>query len=362
METLATDDGDKEPKVRVVVVGATGNVGLQTVTALADDGMEVVGLARRRPDLAVQGVTWQEADVASDDLVPLLRGADAVVHLAWLLQPSRDEAMQWHTNVEGTRRVLDAVAEAEVGAVIVFSSVGAYSSGPKDTPVDESWPTDGVPTSPYSRQKAYNERVMDAFEARHPDIRVVRLRPGLLFQAAAASEIRRLFAGPFLPTPLLRRVGVPVVPDVPGLRLQLLHTSDVAEAVRLAVRLEVRGAFNLAADPPLDPPDIARVLGARLVAVPARVLRAATGIGWRLRLLPIDPGWIDMALSAPLLSTERARRELGWRPRLGAEEVLADFVRALGEQRGGPTPPLARDAGGPARSREIATGVGGEER
>jgi nucleoside-diphosphate-sugar epimerase len=92
------------------------------------------------------------------------------------------------------------------------------------------------------------------------------------------------------------------------------------------------------------------------------VLRAATGIGWRLRLLPIDPGWIDMALSAPLLSTERARRELGWRPRLGAEEVLADFVRALGEQRGGPTPPLARDAGGPARSREIATGVGGEER
>nr|MBA3622626.1 NAD-dependent epimerase/dehydratase family protein [Euzebyales bacterium] len=115
--------------MRVVVVGATGNVGLQTVTALADDGVEVVGLARRRPDLALQGVTWQEADVASDDLVPLLRGADVVVHLAWLLQPSRDEAVQWRTNVEGTRRVLGAVAEAGVPAVIVFSSVGAYSPG-----------------------------------------------------------------------------------------------------------------------------------------------------------------------------------------------------------------------------------------
>ncbi|MDQ3538797.1 MAG: NAD-dependent epimerase/dehydratase family protein [Actinomycetota bacterium] len=348
--------------MRVVVVGATGNVGVQTVTALADDGVEVVGVARRRPDLSLRGVTWEAADVAEDDLVPLLRGADAVVHLAWLLQPSRDEATQWRANVEGTRRVLDAVAEAGVGAVIVVSSIGAYSPGPKDTPVDESWPTDGVPTSPYSRQKAYNERVMDAFEARHPDIRVVRFRPGLLFQAAAASEIRRLFTGPFLPTSLLRRVGVPVVPDVPGLRLQLLHTSDAAEAIRLAVRLDVRGAFNLASDPPLDPPDIARVLGARLVAVPPRVLRAATGIGWWLRLLPIDPGWIDMALSAPLLSTERARRELGWQPRLGAEEVLADFVRALGEQRGAPTPTLARDAGGPARSREIATGIGGEAR
>ena len=66
--------------------------------------------------------------------------------------------------------------------------------------VDESWPTDGIVSSFYSRHKAAVEALLDGFEPRHPQVRVVRIRPALIFKGEAASEIRRLFVGPFLPS------------------------------------------------------------------------------------------------------------------------------------------------------------------
>ncbi len=220
-------------------------------------------------------IRWEQADIARDDLVELLRGADAVVHLAWLIQPSRDERATHAVNVVGSGRVFDAVARAGVPALVYASSVGAYSPGPKDRAVDESWPTDGIRSSFYSRHKAAVERLLDGFEREHPGVRVVRLRPGLIFDREAASEIRRLFAGPLLPNALVRRSLIPVVPDHPRLVFQAVHTHDVAEAYRLAIRAgDARGAFNVAADPVLDPRGLARLLG-RAARARARVAACA---------------------------------------------------------------------------------------
>jgi len=88
-----------------------------------------------------------EADIAGTRLAPLFDGADRVVHLASLIQPSRDLAQLWRVDVDGSSRVFSAVAEAGVPALVYASSVGAYSPGPKDRAVDETWPTGGVPTS-----------------------------------------------------------------------------------------------------------------------------------------------------------------------------------------------------------------------
>ncbi|MDQ4040692.1 MAG: NAD-dependent epimerase/dehydratase family protein, partial [Actinomycetota bacterium] len=203
-----------------------------------------------------------------------------------VIQPSRDRAATYGINVGGSARVFRAVADAGVPALVYASSVGAYSPGPKDRAVDESWPTDGVKTSFYARDKAEVERVLDRFEAEHPAVRVVRLRPGLKFKREAGAEVRRYFAGPFLPSPLVRRGLIPVIPDVPRLRFQAVHTDDVAEAYRLAVVGDAEGAFNVAADPVLDPAELARVLGARTVPCPAGVLRAVADATWRLRLQP----------------------------------------------------------------------------
>ena len=347
--------------MRVVVIGATGNVGSALVQALAaaERVDEILGVARRRPDWPVAKTTWATADVSRDDLTGLVQGADAVVHLAWLIQPSRDEAVTRATNVDGSRRVFEAAVAAGVPSVVYASSVGAYAPGPKDRAVDESHPTTGIPTSFYARQKAEVERILDRVEREQPRTRFVRLRPGLIFQREAGAEIRRLFAGPLLPGALVRRGLIPVVPDTPRLRFQAVHALDVADAYRRAILDDsARGAYNVAADPVLDGPELGRLLHARPVPVPERALRWAVALSWRARLQPMPEGWVDMAFAVPVMDTARVRRELGWSPRRSSGEAMLELLDGLRESAGLPTPPLEPAAGGRLRLREFLTGVG----
>ena len=343
--------------MRVVVTGASGNAGTSVLHALEHEPAveSVLGVARRMPELSLPKVEWARADVSRDELVPHFRGADAVVHLAWLIQPSRDQATLHATNVVGSRRVFEAVGAAGVPALVYASSVGAYSPGPKDRAVDESWPTGGIQTSFYSRHKAEVERLLDVFEREHPNVRTVRLRPGLIFKRDAASGIRRLFAGPLLPNRLVRPDRIPVVPDTPRLRFQAVHSHDVGDAYRLAVVGDARGAFNVAAEPVLDPTALGELLGARPVPVRGGVLRAAAALSWRAHLQPSPEGWVDMALGVPLMDTTRAREELGWAPRHDGGEALLELLGGMHDGAGFPTPPLVP---GGSRLRELLTGVG----
>jgi nucleoside-diphosphate-sugar epimerase len=346
--------------MRVVVVGATGNVGTSVVEVLAAEPevTSVLGLARRLPGWRPDGVEWATADITTDDLVTHLRGADVVVHLAWLFQPTHDPVRTWRVNALGGIRVFRAAVDAGVRALVYASSVGAYSPGPKDRAVDESWPTHGWPTAGYTREKAYLERALDGLEAEHPQLRVVRLRPGFIFKREAATEQRRLFLGPLLPNALVRPGLVPLVPDLPGLRFQALHTSDAAEAFRQCVLRDVRGAFNLAAEPVLDADALARLLGARPVRLPTPAVRAALAAAWQLHLLPASPQLFDAVLRIPVMSTARARTELEWRPRHGSLDAVDEFLAGLRDGAGMDTPPLAPGTSGPLRRHEVSTGVG----
>jgi nucleoside-diphosphate-sugar epimerase len=348
--------------MRVVVTGATGNHGTSLVRHLAADPAvtAITGIARRRPALTVPKTEFVTRDITKDPLEDLLRGADAVVHLAWLIQPMRDERVTHATNVVGSQRVFEAAARAAVPALVHASSVGAYSPGPKDRTVDESFPTDGIPSSYYSRHKAAVERILDSFEAAHPEMRVVRVRPGLVFKREAGTQIRRLFAGPLLPNPLVRRALVPLVPAPERLRFQAVHTEDLAEAYRLCVRDEdFRGPVNVAADPVLDPASLGGALGARPVPVPGAVLRGLADLTFRLRVQPTEPGWLDLALGVPLMDVTRARTELGWTPRFTALDAFNALFDGIRDGAGDATPPLSPRTSGPLRVREVLTGVGG---
>jgi nucleoside-diphosphate-sugar epimerase len=349
--------------MRVVVTGATGNVGTSVLAALAREPKvtEIVGLARRLPEAGRSKVRWVAADVTQTPLEPIFAGSDVLVHLAWAIQPSHDEEQMERVNVTGSRRVFAAARRAGVGALVHASSVGVYSPGPKDQRVDESWATDGIETSAYSRHKAQVERLLDDL-ADDGGMRIVRLRPGLIFKAAAASEIRRLFLGPLVPRALVRPRLIPFVPDVPGLRFQAVHADDVGEAYRRAVVGEVDGAFNIAAEPDIGPPELARLLRARQIPVPARMLRAAASLTWRAHLQPADAGWIDLALGVPLMDVSRAHRELGWEPRASSLEALGDLLLGIRDGTGGETPPLDPQAGGKLRAGEFATGIGERNR
>jgi UDP-glucose 4-epimerase len=347
--------------MRVVVVGASGNVGTSLLRSLASEPAveTVLGIARRLPKGRYPKTEWRQADIAHSPLRPLFQDADAVVHLAWLIQPGRDKQRLHEVNVEGSARVFRAAAAAGVPALVYASSVGAYAPGPKERRVDESWPTTGIQSSFYARHKAEVERLLDRFEDEHPDTRVVRLRPGLIFKREAASGIRRLFAGPLLPSFLVQRRLIPVVPAHERLVFQAVHSYDVGDAYRLAiVNGEARGAYNVAADPVLGPHELARALDARPLRVPGALLRRAAALTYRLRLQPSEPGWVDMAFAVPVMDTTRARTELGWQPTRGSSEALLDLLDGLREGAGLDTPPLEPGGAGPLRVREFASGVG----
>jgi UDP-glucose 4-epimerase len=347
--------------MRVVVVGASGNVGTSVLHALADEHgvTSILGIARRRPAAQFAKTEWAVADVARDELVQHFRGAAAVVHLAWAIQPSHDAGELRRVNVRGSERVFEAVAKADVPVLVYASSVGAYAPGPKDRLVDESWPTTGIHTSFYSRHKAEVERLLDRFEREVPGRRVVRLRPGLIFKREAATGIRRLFAGPLFPPVLARGGRVPIVPRIPRLRFQAVHSLDVGDAYRLAIVGDAEGAFNIAADPVLDPENLAVLFDARLVPLRAGLARALAQATWRLRLQPTPPGWLDLALGVPLLDCARAREVLGWEPRHSSADALRELLQGLADGADAETPPLARATSGPLRVRELLTRVGG---
>lgn len=330
---------------KVVVTGATGNVGTSMVRLLAEDPQVewVRGLARRTPQWMPPKTEWSRVDVASEQagLAERFAGADAVVHLAWAFQPTHDPAKTWRTNVLGSIRVFEAVAAARVPVLVHASSVGAYSPGPKDHAVDESWPTHGWPDAAYCREKAYLERALDIFERDHTDVRVVRMRPAFLFKRESSSEQRRIFAGRFLPGPLARPELLRFLPDISGLRVQALHTDDAAEAYRLALRSpEARGAYNLAAEPPVDAELLSGMLGTRPVRLPRTAARSAIAAAWGLHLVPASPHLFDAVLRLPIMDCTRARTELDWRPRRTATDVLQEFLGGLQQGAGAATEPL----------------------
>lgn len=346
--------------LRIAVTGATGNIGTSLIRRLSGDDRvaSVLGIAGRLPRWRVPKTEFVSADLAEDDLDPLLEGRGAVVHLAWLMQPTRDPAATWRNNVLGSKRLFDAVARSGVRTLVHSSSVGAYSPRVDHRAVDETWPTDGWPGAAYTREKAYVERLLDLFEARHPDVRSARMRPAFVFKRKAAAEQRRLFAGPLLPGRLVRPRLIPAMPVVDGVRFQAVHADDLAEAFVSVLFGTASGAFNVAGESMIDMRSIASLLGARPVPMPFAAARAALAAAWRARMVPAPPELLDVLTRLPVMDTARVRRELGWVCHHTADEAFAEFVNGLRTGEGGPTPPLERRIEG-GRLAELATGVGG---
>ena len=335
--------------MRIVVTGATGNIGSALLRKLtADGGHQVVGLARRLPDRDldappwVAAAEWVSVDLTKDRCAPVLweafDGADAVVHLAWGFQPSHDLDHLVELGVGGTRRVIEAVARAGVPHLVHMSSVGAYSPKRDDRPVDESWPTDGVPTSWYSRSKAAAERLLDSHEAGPAGTLVTRLRPGIVGQRTAGSALLRYGVPGFVPGRAVTLV--PVLPLDRRLSIPVVHSDDVADAIARVLERGVGGAFNLAAEPPMTAARLAEAFGARHVHVPGQLLRPLMAAAWHARLQQVDPGWLDLGFAVPLLDCGRAFREVGWAPTVDAMTVFREVLAGMRDTASDRTPVL----------------------
>jgi len=348
--------------MRIVITGASGNVGTSLLRILPTEH-DVIGVARRLPER--QGV-YQRADWCSLDLsekhgVAELRrvfeGADVVVHLAWGFQPTRDTQYLTQLGVGGTAAVLQAAHASGVGHLVHMSSVGTYAPGSYGERVDESWPTTGVDSSPYSRDKSAAEALLDEYEQRlgSAAIPISRIRPGFILQRAAASGLMRYGLPGYVPMQLVS--WLPLLPLDRRLCIPLVHADDVAAAISQVIEKRAPGPFNLAADPPIGRDDIAAALGARPVHVPSGVLGALVDLSWRARLQHVDRGWLDMAFTVPLLDCSRAHRELGWGPQWSSKDALADLLDGVAHQTHTESPPLRQRSMLDLLRRDVTEGL-----
>jgi nucleoside-diphosphate-sugar epimerase len=333
--------------MRIAVTGATGSVGTAVLRRLVGSH-EVIGIVRRPP--AAHGVygpvRWHGLDLAEStaraQLREIVAGCDAVVHLAWAFQPTRRTTYLARVGVGGTSAVLEAAHEAAVGHLVHMSSSATYAGGRYGERVDESWFTTGIPSCAYSRNKAAAEARLDEYEREYgaAGLPIARLRPGAIVQRNAASELMRYALPAYVPRQAIS--CLPFLPVDRQLCLPLVHADDVADAVLAVLQRRATGAFNLAAEPPLRRDDVAETLGALALHVPAEVIGTLAELTWRLRLQPVDRGWVDMAFSVPLLDCSRAHDELGWRPTWSAVEAFADTVAGTRRESYAPSPPLRR--------------------
>jgi nucleoside-diphosphate-sugar epimerase len=330
--------------MRIAITGASGNIGTALLRRLDGSGHELVGVARRIPDGGpYRGVSWHSVDLAEADAATALStafdGVDTVVHLAWGFQPSHNVDYLYRLGVGGTAAVLQAARTAGVQHLIHMSSVGAYSAAPGRR-VDESAAREGIESLAYSQHKAAAERLLDTYQRQAGDagMLISRLRPGFVLQPDAASALLRYGLPGYVPARILTLL--PILPLDRRLSIPVVHSDDLADGIARVIERRAGGAFNFAAEPPITRDDIATALDARPVQVPAKALSLLAGLGWRVRLQALDPGWIDLAFSVPLLNTSRARTELEWTPAIDSRQALSITIQAMAHRQGAGSPVL----------------------
>lgn len=297
--------------MRVAVTGAAGYLGRLLVDALASDERieRVVGLDVR-PVPARPGAQAIVRDVRDPALERDLRGADALVHLAFMVLGSGRGAAS--VNIDGSRNAFECALRAGVPAILHASSAAAYGCTPENpVPLGEDRPLRGEPPFYYPRDKAAVERLLDGIEEREPGMRAVRLRPvGVV--------------GPGAPRPLGGRAWVGLSDFDP--LVQVLWADDLVALALAALFEPVRGAFNAGAPGPVRASEVAGLLGVRSLRASHRTVRGAAAAAHRLRLPgALHPGWVDMVRYPIVVSTERAERELGFAPTCDCSEALRRF-------------------------------------
>jgi UDP-glucose 4-epimerase len=337
------------PSLTVAVTGPTGDIGRSLLRSLerSDEVGRILAMARRPFDPAAHGLTrteYRQGDVldrlAIDELVA---DADVVVHLAFLIVGGLSDTEQ--INLEGSRNVFQATVDAGAKRLVYASSVAAYGFH-KDNPplLTEDVPPRGTDRHYYSRQKAKLEQALTAVIADSGTEAYV-FRPCIVAGPDALAMIRMI---PYVQArEVLRGSGVagilgqaldrvpalkPVLPD-PGVKFQLIHHDDVADALRAAVlgRGEP-GVYNLAGPGELTMTDLATELGWYSVPVPDSALDVAAELIARAPMVPAQAQWIESLRVPVLMDTGKARRELDWRPRHDALETLSETVSASRSQ------------------------------
>jgi UDP-glucose 4-epimerase len=325
----------------VAVTGPTGDLGVAIVDALerARRVKRIVGMARRPFDPSDLG--WKKTEYVQGDVTDagsvrsLVKSADVVVHLAFAILSASDATRD--LNIEGSRTVFSEAAKAGAERICYASSVAAYGFH-DDNPdwLTEEIPARGSPEHPYSQQKSEVEKVLAEVLLRRRKTVAYAFRPCVVAGPRARTfleEIPYYRLSEAMPDAVNRLISSmpvlkPVVPD-PGLRFQLVHEDDVASAFAAGVAGKGEpGPYNLAARGTLTMTSVANALDWYAVPVPGLLVEAAAEVASRIPMAPPSVAWIHSVKKPVLMKTDRAQKQLGWKPKHTATATLKAMIGA----------------------------------
>jgi UDP-glucose 4-epimerase len=314
--------------VRYLITGGSGYLGGRLIDELS--GREETELIVNF-DVAAPPRTWPKTQYVQGDvrdrraMQSLLERheIDALVHLAFLLNPIHDESKMYDVDVNGTHAVLWAASEAGTKQALVTSSASAYGAWPDNPkPIAEDWPVRGAPDFSYARHKAEADRVCQLWAADHPDRTMTIVRPCIVFGPNVDNFISRAWENsPFFP--LL---------DGHDEDFQLVHEDDVKTALVALLDGKKDGAFNLAGDGTMTWRQSAEMIDQKVREISLKNMKRLNAAMWRMRLPKAEspPGNLDFLRYPWVVSNEKLKAETGWQPKFDTLETFKTAMRTKG--------------------------------
>lgn len=302
--------------MRVAVTGAAGFVGRRLVSELAEAGHDVLALDIASMDLPA-GVEQRRVDILQGSLAVEFEGAEAVVHLAFQMDPIRDEKRMHNINIDGTRNVFECALEAGVRRVVYLSSATAYGAhADNDFPLTEKSPLRGNQDFGYARMKAEVEEWLWPWVEQHPELAVTVLRPSIIFGPGVHNFITKFFE-------------MPRFVSVSGHRppWQFTHVDDVVDAIEHVLDKDLDGPVNVAPEGWLSADEVEAIMGRRSIRVPEEVAFTATEKMWEAGVGHADAGIVHYVMHPWVVAVDRLI-ESGFRFRHSNRDVLAEFAAA----------------------------------
>ncbi|HEX2057533.1 MAG TPA: NAD-dependent epimerase/dehydratase family protein [Actinomycetota bacterium] len=307
------------PGATVAITGSSGYIGSLLVELLgADDSVgRILGFDVRPPARPHPKLVFDQVDVRSPGLAARFDGVDCVVHLAFVMDPIRDEETMRDVNVNGSQNVFKSAGRAGVPRLVYTSSATVYGAHPdNEVPLTEESPLRANLDFSYAAHNLEVEYVLREFSDEFPETTVIAFRPAIVFGPHADNAWSH-----FLEHPVLFGVSGHSPP------LQLVHEDDVARALRWAVSADVEGTFNLAARGSLAVDEALAIANRHVRYLPEPLAFALAERFWNLGLSEVPPGYLHYAMHPWVVSVERLTAA-GFSCERGHEETLRETVAA----------------------------------
>ncbi len=283
------------------------------------------GMDIKRPLAKYDKGEFRKMDINAPDLGEWLSELrpHILVHLAFIVDPIRDEELMRRINVDGTRSVLNAASRAGVPQVLVASSGTAYGAWPDNpVPLEEHHPVRPHPSFRYANDKAQVEFLCKSFMEDNPEVITSIIRPCVVYGRLVNNYLSELISMPF----------VVAAPREHNPDLQFVHEDDVIAAIMTILEKEGKGAFNLAPPDTITLRETIEIAGRRPLFLPDKVMDLLARTAWHLRLplLKAPASFLDFMRYPWVLDSSRIREELGYNFRYSTRETFEIMVRSKG--------------------------------